>query len=281
MALYVTREGPVATVNTWTNLSTLGAQTAAAIIVPSGYLSIKELWVSAMIDGAATDTTGCTFAVRLGGAGVKNGPVDIPVGSWGNEQTGNSSVSIGKMAQVIPVDVALNPGSEVWIKGAHFSAADAGSPEIAVTVCMTTQAASLKRYLFRTVSDAAVVDTKYFVTAEGDVAGVNQITVPQDCKRITCVYGACGGLTLATASGGVNFLRLEGNGLKEGDVVLPINGISNLSTTTGVSDAAAQATIIPTNLDVLPGGVIRVYVEHTGVAWSTSCENAIGLEFSG
>lgn len=281
MALYVTREGPQAAVNAFANLTTFGGQTLGAVTVPEGYNSIKELWVTAFPDGAANDTLGCCFLVRLTGAAIVNGPVDIVVGGWGNEQTGNSGIAVGVHAQVFKdLAIRIKPNSTYNIQFGQFGGSTTvGTPECAVTCVLAPDRAPDAYYVVRNMSDAGTANTKFALTYSADDTAAGPIKVPPGCSRISKVFAASGGITLATAIGATTCVLLEGNGLLEGTLRLPVSGHACLSTTTGVSDSFMQATVIPTDVSLKAGGELFAYAEHStdyGTPYT-----AVSFEFRG
>lgn len=280
MAKYVTREGPFGTVNVWTKLITCGAQgTVNQINVDKGYSSIKELWVAGGVDSVPTDTIGGMLAIRLEGTGLKYGPVDIPVYGWGVEVTGNDTYARWFYASVLPVDIALVEGGSIWVNAAQTTT-DLGTPEMAVTLCMTNGSAGLKRYDFRHLTSAAAVDTKVQMTRKIDDTGANQIRVPGDTNKITKLFLVQGGLGTVGATGGVGIVRLEGDGMMNGPQAIVCGGTGCLSTGTGVDGGLSPVSVIPTDIPVRPGGLLYLYEEQTGVT-TGGFHCALGLEFSG
>lgn len=279
MALYATREGPLATANAWGNLTTFGGATLNQVQVPKGYQSVKEIWMTHHINGGATDTTGCVVLGRLKGDAIVNGPQDFVVGAWGNEQTGNSGIAKGYMVRKIPVDIKLKDNSNFWLQGMQFTNSDCGTPEVSLTAVLTKAGSEGKLYRIRNVSNGSAVDTEYQLTNDAETTSVGAMSVPPGMNAITGITAAFGGLTIATASGGTTLGRIKGD-VEEGEQVFGVSGIANLSTTTGVTDIFAPATYIPTCLKVKDGGHLRLYMEQTGVAVPTTFQLAMGLEFS-
>ena len=282
MALYATREGPLATANAWGNLTTFGGATLNQVQVPKGYVSCKEIWMTHHINGGATDTTGCVVLGRLKGDAIVDGPQDFVVGAWGNEQTGNSAIAVGFHAQVFKdMNIKVRPNSTFWIQFGQFGGSTTvGTPECAVTCVMTKESVPDAYYIVRNMSDAGTANTRFAMTYSADDTAANQIKVPPGCTRISKVFGASGGITLATTIGATTDVLIEGNGLADGGSVrLPVSGHACLSTTTGVTDSFMQATIIPTDISLKTGGELFLYAEHS--ADYGTPYTAVGFEFMG
>jgi hypothetical protein len=272
MSIYETREGPCAAVNTWAGLTQCGSQgTLNAFSVPAGYNSIKELWLG-FCEPVPADTAGAVFAVKLSGPGLKYGDQFFLVGGNGREETGNSGAAESMAPTMLKVDIAVNPGGEIWVYGAQFGT-DSGTPEVACTVVWSKSGAPERYYDIRMAACAAL-DTDVLLTTRVDTA-LGNIAPPPICKHLYSVFSAWGGITLATATGGTGYIRIR-NGIKQGEQVFSAGANGALSTTTGVSGGLNRATQIPCEIE-LTGGPMTPYGCQSGVDWGTPYL-AVGVE---
>lgn len=128
--LYRTREGTVSAVDTRTQLSTEGSNTAPGpLLVPSGASKLAGIIAAQCFNmGAAT---GYSALVRLEGPGLPEGPEAIGIGAGGVPvATGGNGVV---PAVFIPLDIPVTPGNEVLIFG-EMCGTDVGSSEFVVTL---------------------------------------------------------------------------------------------------------------------------------------------------
>lgn len=132
--LYRTREGTVSAVDTRTQLSTLGSETAPGpLLVPSGAAKLIGIIVAQNFNmGAAT---GYTALVRLEGPGLPEGPEAIVIGAGGVPvATGGNGVN---EAVYIPLDIPVTVANEILVFG-EMAGTDVGSSEFAVTLVFST-----------------------------------------------------------------------------------------------------------------------------------------------
>ena len=128
--LYRTREGTVSAVDTRTQLSTLGSETAPGpLLVPAGVSKLVGIIAAQCFNmGAAT---GYTALVRLEGPGLPQGPEAIGIGAGGVPvATGGNGVV---PAVFIPLDIPVTPANEILIFG-EMAGTDVGSAEFVVTL---------------------------------------------------------------------------------------------------------------------------------------------------
>lgn len=272
MSIYETREGPCGTVNVWAALSQCGSQgTLNAFTVPAGYNSIKELWFT-FTDGVPNDSAGAVFCAKLSGSGLKYGEQFFVIGGLGKEETGSSATADAMTPVKFAVNVAVNPGGEIWAYGAQYGT-DTGTPEVAVTAVWSKDGAPERYYVIRMGSPTAL-DTDTLLNVQVDTT-LGNIAVPPQCRKIYSVFSAVGGIMLATATGGTAMIRLR-NGIKEGEQVFGAGAHGALSTTTGVSGSyyLAQQTQCELNLT---GSPIVPYGAQSGVDWGTPYVG-VGLE---
>jgi len=127
---YRTREGEATSVDTKTQLTTVGSESAPGpLLVPAKATRLLGMIVAIAGDYAAVGSASCF--VRLEGAGLPKGPEVFAVGALG----GNSTTGIqgGMSAEYIPIDVEVTPGNEILIFG-EMAGADIGSVAFVVTL---------------------------------------------------------------------------------------------------------------------------------------------------
>lgn len=128
--LYRTREGTVSAVDTRTQLSTLGSETAPGpLLVPQGVTKLVGIIAAQCFNmGAAT---GYSALVRLEGPGLPMGPECVGIGAGGVPvATGGNGVV---PAVMIPLDVPVTPANEILIFG-EMCGTDVGSSEFVCTL---------------------------------------------------------------------------------------------------------------------------------------------------
>ena len=130
MKLYRSREGDATAVDTKTQLTTLGSQTAPGpLLVPSGATKLVKIGIVQIFNMAAA--TGYSALVRLEGAGLQDGPEVFAAGVGGVPvATGGNGVL---SALYIPVDVDVTPGNEILIFG-EMAGTDVGGVGFGVTL---------------------------------------------------------------------------------------------------------------------------------------------------
>jgi hypothetical protein len=128
--LYRTREGTVSAVDTRTQLSTLGSETAPGpLLVPQGVTRLVAIIAAQCFNMAAA--TGYAALVRLEGPGLPQGPEAIGIGAGGVPvATGGNGVV---PATYIPLDIPVTPANEILIFG-EMVGTDVGSSEFVVTL---------------------------------------------------------------------------------------------------------------------------------------------------
>ena len=128
--LFRSREGPITAVDTKSQLTTLGSETAPGpLLVPAGAKLLKAIIAAASSD-MATAADG-TFFIRLEGPGLPEGPETLVVGASGVQvATGGSYSSV---AQRYELDIPVVPANEILIF-AENAGEDAGSCNVGVTL---------------------------------------------------------------------------------------------------------------------------------------------------
>ena len=127
---YRTREGEATAVDTKSQLSTLGSESAPGpLLVPAGVSKLVEIIVAVSQNFAAATSFGAF--IRLEGAGLPGGPETFAIGAGGAAVAtgGNNSNSAIK----IPIDVNVTPANEILIF-AEMTGTDIGQMSSAVTL---------------------------------------------------------------------------------------------------------------------------------------------------
>jgi len=128
--LYRSREGEATAVDTKSQLTTLGSETAPGpLLVPSGCTKIASIIIAALENmGAATSYSAF---VRLEGPGLPGGPEVIAA------VAGGCSVATGGNAAILPtetvLDIPVTPGNEILIFG-EMAGTDVGQTSFGVTL---------------------------------------------------------------------------------------------------------------------------------------------------
>jgi hypothetical protein len=128
--IYRSREGEATAVDTKSQLTTLGSETAPGpLLVPSGVTKLVGLLVAAIENMAAA--TGYSSIVRLEGPGLPNGPEVFVVGAGGCAVAtgGNGAVR----AEMIETDIEVTPANEILIFG-EMCGTDVGQVSFGVTL---------------------------------------------------------------------------------------------------------------------------------------------------
>jgi hypothetical protein len=128
--LYRSREGEATAVDTKSQLTTLGSETAPGpLLVPSGVTKLTGIIIAAIENMAAA--TGCSGFVRLEGPGLPKGPEVFAAMSGGCAvATGGNGSSA---AQLIDLDIDVTPANEILIFG-EMTGTDVGQVSFGVTL---------------------------------------------------------------------------------------------------------------------------------------------------
>lgn len=128
--LYRSREGAVTAVNTKSQLSTLGSQSAPGpLLVPAGAKRLLAIHVGLACDLATAADGG--HMIRLEGPGLPEGPETMIIGSTGAQvATGGSYTLPAKRTEI---DVAVTPSNEILIFGEN-TGEDSGSSTVGLTL---------------------------------------------------------------------------------------------------------------------------------------------------
>lgn len=128
--LYRSREGDATAVDTKTQLTTLGSQTAPGpLLVPQGVKALVGIIIAQCFNMAAA--TGYSALVRLEGAGLPQGPEVFAAGAGGVPiATGGNGVV---RAMMIPLNIPVTPANEILIFG-EMVGTDVGAVTFGVTL---------------------------------------------------------------------------------------------------------------------------------------------------
>lgn len=263
MKQYRTREGDATAVDTRTQLTTVGSETAPGpLLVPQGMKFITAVH-AVVVENFAAATSYSGF-VRLEGPGLPNGPETFAVSAGGVPVAtgGNGVVS----AIRIPVNIPVTPANEVLIFG-EMAGTDIGGAGIAVTLEFSDKAGGNGKInkTFTVEGDIASVDTRTQLTTQGSVTAPSPV-VPTGMSRIAKIVMAAASEGLADGKQ-VWFLRLGGNAVKNGEQVITISGSGRIAPQAG-SDSApqmGQARVIEdADIEVSASDTLTVAVEGAG-----------------
>lgn len=261
--LYRTREGDPTAVDTRTQLTTVGSETAPGpLLVPQGMKFITGVHITGIFNMAAA--TGYSLLVRLEGAGLQNGPETFAAGAGGVPvATGGNGVLNGVR---IPVNIPVISANEILIFG-EMCGTDVGGTGIAVTLEFSdnmNEGGTINK-TFTVEGDLATVDLKTNLTTQGSVTAPSPV-VPSGVTKIDKIVFAAASEGLADGKQ-VWFLRLGGNAIKNGEQVIAIGASGRIAPQAG-SDSAPQivAPRVLENVDieVSQSDTLTVSVEGAG-----------------
>lgn len=128
--LYRTREGTVSAVDTRTQLSSLGSESAPGpLLVPGSVTKLVGVWVAQCFNMAAA--TGYSALLRLEGPGLPEGPECLAMGAGGVPvATGGNGLL---RAVFIPLDIPVTSANEILVFG-EMCGTDVGSCEFVATL---------------------------------------------------------------------------------------------------------------------------------------------------
>lgn len=262
--LFRSREGALSAVDTKTQLTTMGSQTApGALLVPGNAAFLRAAYVVGVSSNEAADQYG--FIVRLEGPGIARGTFNLCAGA------GGTAVATGGHTLVhaprIPINIKVIPGQEVLIF-AEAVGDDMGTYQAAVTLEFGTEAGPEGETLSEITveGDVTAVDTLTRLTAQGSVTAPSRLT-PPDAKILKRIIVAVG--SDAAADGEVTYhLRLGGDAIRGGEQVLTIGAESFIDVATGGDgEMGFMAPMIFDNLDleVTPSETLDISAEMAGV----------------
>ena len=266
--LYRTREGDVSAVDTRTQLTTVGSETAPGpLLVPQGMKFITAVHVAACTNFAAA--TGYSAFVRLEGAGLPNGPETLAISAGGVPvATGGNQAS---QAVRIPVNLPVTPANEILIF-AECAGTDLGEMSAVVTLefAPALPAGQVVNKTFTVEGDITAADTKTNLTTQGSITAPSPV-VPSTVKKIDKIVFAATSEGLANGSQNI-FLRIGGNAVKNGEQVIAISSLGRIAVQTG-SDAAPQnmvaVVLTDCDIEVNPSDTLAVSAEGGGTDTGT------------
>jgi hypothetical protein len=263
MKQFRVREGDATAVDTKTQLTTVGSDTApGALMVPKGMKYITKVNVAAIQNMAAA--TGFSAFVRLEGPGMQLGPQTLAAAAGGNAvATGGNFV---QYPAEIEVSFPVVEGNEVQVFG-EMCGTDIGGTGIIVGLEFSdsARAGASDQKTITVEGDIASVDTRTALLTQGSVTSPSMI-VPIDATKITSLIVAASSEGLADGKQ-VWFVRLGGNSVQGGEQIIPISASGRIAVQSG-SDAAPQcmSAIQYKDLDIVVSGgdTISIWGEGAG-----------------
>lgn len=257
------REGDVTAVDTKTQLTTSGSDTAPGpLMVPKGMKFITKVRVAAIQNMAAA--TGFSAFVRLEGPGMELGPQTIAAAAGGNAvATGGNAVN--PIAE-IPVNFPVVEGNEVQVF-AEMCGTDIGATGVVVGLEFSdTAAEGADAHRTLTVEgDIASADTRTALVTQGSVSAPS-LVVPTDAGKIDKLIVAAASEGLADGKQSW-FVRLGGNAVQGGEQLIPVSASGRIAVQSG-SDAAPQImhAVVLENLEIAVSGgdTISFWAEGAG-----------------
>lgn len=272
MKLYRTREGDATAVDTRTQLTTLGSETAPGpLLVPQGAKVITGVLVAASGNMAAA--TSFSAFIRLEGPGLVNGPETFAV------MAGGQAVATGGNAVVpmvrIPVHIPVTSANEILIFG-EMAGTDIGAVGFAVTLEFSdvAPAGTPVSRTFTVEGDISAVDTRTLLTTQGSITAPSSV-VPVGVKKIDKIVFACASEGLADGKQ-TYFLRLGGNAVLGGEQAIVISASGRIAVQAG-SDAPVQAMIarVIENVDIAVSASDTITVAVEGAGDDTGTARAV------
>jgi len=260
---YRVREGDVTAVDTKTQLTTVGSDTAPGpLMVPQGMKYITAVTVAAIQNMAAA--TGFSAFLRLEGPGLANGPESLAACAGGNAvATGGNFVN---KAIRIPINLPVVQGNEIQIF-AEMAGTDIGGLGMVVGLEFS-DAAGTGSDAHKTITvegDIGTVDARAALLTQGSVTSPSLIT-PAGYTKIEKIVVAASSEGLADGKQ-VFYVRLGGNSVQGGEQIIPISASGRIAVQAG-SDAAPQCmpAIVFDDLQIAvsPSDTISVFAEGAG-----------------
>lgn len=260
---YRTREGDATAVDTKTQLTTVGSDTApGALLVPQGMKFITGVIVSHISNMAAA--TGYSAFVRLEGPGLDDGPQTLAVGAGGMAVATGGNAAIKAIR--LPVNFPVTEANEIQIFG-EMPGTDVGALTFVVTLEFSdTVGPGAGQHRTLTVEgDISSADTRSALLTQGSVSAPS-IIVPAGYTKIDKMFVAASSEGLADGKQGW-FVRLGGNAVQGGEQVICVGGSGRIAVQSG-SDAAPQivsAVILEDlNIAVSSSDTVSIWGEGAG-----------------
>jgi len=267
--LFRSREGALTDVDTKTQLTTLGSQTAPGpLLVPGGASHLRAVHVSGVSSGEAAGQY--AILIRLEGPGIERGLVTLAAGAGGTAVATGTHEKV--QAKRIPINIAVRPGQEIGVF-AEVLGADMGTYQVGVTLEFGTEAGvegEIKGEI-TVEGDITAVDTLTRLTAQGSVTSPSRLTPPDASilKRVILAISSD-----AAADGEVSYiLRLGGDAIKGGEQAIIVGAESFIDVAAGGDgDGEPVSPMIIDNLDldITPGETLDISVEMAGVDVGTA-----------
>lgn len=264
MNIFRTREGAATAIDTKTQLTTLGSQTAPGpLLVPGDAKFLKAVHVAGVPSNEAADQW--ALFIRLEGPGIARGVFNVPVAAGGGPVATGGHVLIP--SKRVPINIPVIAGQEVLVF-AEVVGDDMGTYQLSTT-CEFGDTAGPEGEIKGEITvegDITAVDTLTRLTTQGSVTAPSRLTPPDATmlKRVIFVVGED-----AAADGEVTFLlRLGGDAIKGGEQTFTLGAASFIDVQSG-SDAghgAMVATILDNlDLDISPNETLDISAEMCGV----------------
>lgn len=263
MKQFRVREGDVTAVDTKTQLTTVGSDTAPGpLMVPQNMKFITAVTIAGIQNMAAA--TGFSSFIRLEGPGLQNGPESLAAFAGGNAvATGGNFVN---KAVRIPLNLPVVSGNEIQIFG-EMAGTDVGDIGIVVGLEFsdTVGSGAAAHKSITVEGDIASVDTRTALLTQGSVSSPSLIA-PANYKIIDKMVVAC------TAEGLANghqtwYIRLGGNSVLGGEQIIPVSASGTIAVQAG-SDAAPQCMTAMVfedlQISISPSDTISVWAEGSG-----------------
>jgi len=272
MKIYRTREGDATAVDTRTQLTTAGSETAPGpLLVPQGAKFITGVHVAAIGNMAAA--TGYSMLVRLEGPGLPNGPETFAAGAGGQAVAtgGNGVMRVTR----IPVSLPVTSANEILVFG-EMVGTDIGAVGFAVTLefADALPAGAAVNRTFTVEGDIASVDTRTLLTTQGSVTAPSPV-VPSGVKKIDKIVFAASSEGLANGKQ-CFFLRLGGGAMLNGEQLLAISASGVIAPQAG-SDSAPQVCppVVLENVDIPVSASDSLTVAVEGAGDDTGTGHAV------
>jgi len=267
--LFRSREGALTAVDTKTQLTTLGSQTAPGpLLVPGGFGFLRAAHVSGVSSNEAAAQG--ALLIRLEGPGIERGVFNFAGGAFGTAvATGSASRITSKR---VPINIAVRAGQEILVF-VEAAGVDMGTYQAGITLEFGTEAGPEGTVLgeITVEGDITAVDTLVRLTAQGSVAAPSRLT-PPDAKMLKRVFFAVA--SDCAADGEVNYiLRLGGDAIKGGEQSIIIGAESWIDVAAGgdgVNNDMPVQMLDNLDLEITPNETLDISVEMAGVDVGTA-----------
>lgn len=269
MKLFRSREGALTAVDTKTQLTTLGSQTAPGpLLVPGDAKFLNAVYVSGVSSNEAAGQG--TFLLRLEGPGIERGVFNFAGGAFG------TAVATGTHSRVpakrIPINIAVRSGQEILVF-AEATGVDMGTYQAGITLEFGTEAGpeGVAKGEVTVEGDMTAVDTLVRLTAQGSVAAPSRLTPPDATTLKRIFYSIASD---AAADGEVNYiLRLGGDAIKGGEQSIIVAAESWIDVAAGGDGMGVDMPVqMLDNLDleIAPNETLDISVEMAGADVGTA-----------